>query len=665
MPTMERIPISEWEQHAAYSFQFHTHANATRPATAALAKMKNDDNDNIAPTVSECRSDIDYPTTAQPDADDTPQRPDDTNSSAAACPVANTLRSTTSSSDDDDEEDSDEEIGAMIYASSKTARARRAAAEAEPVQINNSNQSPSYYYEPRSEVRKGKILSASSSKEMASAPKKKHILKSFEQRMDDLRAYKEKHGHVNVKKRDDKSLYDFCIQMRRAHNNPEKSNMLINEERIASLDALGFDWSVTVSEQKTKKTFDQRIEDLRAYKKKHGHIRVKQRDDKSLYEFCYNIRKVGKNPEKSTDRKLALTDDRIASLDALGFDWGYTKVVKSFAQRIDDLRAYKEKHRHVNVKGKEDKSLYLFCGNMRLARNRPEKSTVVLTDDRIASLDALGFDWRAAVEAASVVNNSNQSPSSYEPRSEVGKRKSLSLSNSSSNSEEMESAPKKKRILKSFEQRMDDLRAYKEKHGHINVKKSDDKSLHNFCRHIRRARKNPEKSTVAITDDRITSLDALGFNWTVKKKAATKSFEERIESLRAYKEKNGHVNVKGNEDMSLYNFCTNMRQARNNPDAGRRKLTAKDIASLDALGFDWSVSEQQAAKKSFEQRMDDLRAYKEKHGNLNIKWSEEKSLYEFCYNMRHARKNSEKSKTLINEERISSLDALGFDWRMS
>ena len=104
MPTMERIPISEWEQQAAKP------SHTTPSNNAALAITKFDDNDDIAPTVSECRSDIDSPTTDKPDADDTL---DDTNASAASYPVANTLRSTTtSSSDDADEEDSDEEIGA-------------------------------------------------------------------------------------------------------------------------------------------------------------------------------------------------------------------------------------------------------------------------------------------------------------------------------------------------------------------------------------------------------------------------------------------------------------------------------------------------------------------------------------------------------------------------
>ena len=69
-------------------------------------------------------------------------------------------------------------------------------------------------------------------------------------------------------------------------------------------------------------------------------------------------------------------------------------VIKSFAQRIEDLRNYKEKHGHVKVKQKEDRSLYQFCNNIRQARNYPEKSALSLTDDSIATLDALGFDWK-------------------------------------------------------------------------------------------------------------------------------------------------------------------------------------------------------------------------------------------------------------------------------
>ena len=99
---------------------------------------------------------------------------------------------------------------------------------------------------------------------------------------------------------------------------------------------------------------------------------------------------------------------------------------------------------------------------------------------------------------------------------EARKRRS---SSESINNKEMGSAPKKKPIpKKSFAQRIEDLRAYKKEHGHVNVKGSEDKSLYGFCSHVRRARNNPGKSNTLINDDRIASLDALGFKWTVRER---------------------------------------------------------------------------------------------------------------------------------------------------
>ena len=145
---------------------------------------------------------------------------------------------------------------------------------------------------------------------------------------------------------------------------------------------------------------------------------------------------------------------------------------------------------------------------------------------------------------------------------------------------------------KTFAQHIADLKAYKEKHGHVNVKKSEDKSLNTFLQNIRQARKHPGKSSTLINEERIASLDALGFEWTTSKYVPTaKSFEQRIEDLRAYKEKHGHTNVKEKEDKSLYGYCKNMRLARNNPEkSGLMIINEERIASLDALGFEWRAN---------------------------------------------------------------------------
>ena len=59
-------------------------------------------------------------------------------------------------------------------------------------------------------------------------------------------------------------------------------------------------------------------------------------------------------------------------------------------------------------------------------------------------------------------------------------------------------ATRKRAANKTFEQRLEDLRAYKKKHGHVNVKQSEDKSLYAFCYHMKQARKKPDESTTVI-----------------------------------------------------------------------------------------------------------------------------------------------------------------------
>ena len=90
--------------------------------------------------------------------------------------------------------------------------------------------------------------------------------------------------------------------------------MKLTEERIATLDELGFDWAPISS--RSSDAFMERLQELKAYKDKHGHTKVKESEDKSLATFCYNIRSARRG-----HGSMKLTDARLASLVALGFDW--------------------------------------------------------------------------------------------------------------------------------------------------------------------------------------------------------------------------------------------------------------------------------------------------------------------------------------------------------
>ncbi len=59
--------------------------------------------------------------------------------------------------------------------------------------------------------------------------------------------------------------------------------------------------------------------------------------------------------------------------------------------------------------------------------------------------------------------------------------------------EQEEQAPKARGKNKTFDNRMEDLKRYKEMHGHANVSIPEDKSLAEFCSSVRYAQKNPGK----------------------------------------------------------------------------------------------------------------------------------------------------------------------------
>jgi hypothetical protein len=152
-------------------------------------------------------------------------------------------------------------------------------------------------------------------------------------------------------------------------------------------------------------------------------------------------------------------------------------VYKTTRNKIEELKAYRAEHGHLNVKQRENRILYEFCCRARVARKTPDKSTVKLTADRIAQLDAIGFNW-------------------------VGKRKEVPKITTSS-----------KRMR--FEDKVEELKAYRAEHGHFKVEPKENKSLYNFCHTIRAARKTPDKSNRKLTADRIAQLDAIGFNWDI------------------------------------------------------------------------------------------------------------------------------------------------------
>jgi hypothetical protein len=68
-----------------------------------------------------------------------------------------------------------------------------------------------------------------------------YVTRSFDERIDDLEKYKRTHGHLSMKIHEESSLYHFCLGVRHSILHDGKRKLTV--ERIARLDAIGFEWT--------------------------------------------------------------------------------------------------------------------------------------------------------------------------------------------------------------------------------------------------------------------------------------------------------------------------------------------------------------------------------------------------------------------------------------
>jgi hypothetical protein len=145
--------------------------------------------------------------------------------------------------------------------------------------------------------------------------------------------------------------------------------------------------------------------------------------------------------------------------------------------------------------------------------------------------------------------------------------------------------------------------------------------------------------------------------WNVK-------FEELVE----YKKKYGHCNVPARdpEHKALATFVVDQRTMhRKLREGAPTSIFPERIRRLNALGFEWTVAKTKSL--DFQTRLDQLQAYKRKHGHCNVpqKCSEFTGLGNFVLEQRRRYKLFlAGAKTSMNQERVDALNALGFEWKL-
>jgi hypothetical protein len=149
--------------------------------------------------------------------------------------------------------------------------------------------------------------------------KRRAPIQSFDDRFNDLMAFRAKYGHCNVSYTgENASLGTWCGHLRGSYKKIQSHQMprtKLSDEQIQSLNDAGFKWSLISA-------FDDRFNDLMAFKVKYGHCDVTTRgEDASLGRWCSGLRGLYKKIQNNQKPKRKLSDEQIQRLNDAGFKW--------------------------------------------------------------------------------------------------------------------------------------------------------------------------------------------------------------------------------------------------------------------------------------------------------------------------------------------------------
>ena len=479
------------------------------------------------------------------------------------------------------------------------------------------------------------IQHKSGNKRKRTAPKQ-----SFDDRFNDLMAFKAKYGHCNVSySGEDASLGKWCNILRGSYTkiqNNQKPITKLSDEKIQRLSDAGFKWS---SLRKGVSGFDKHFNDLMSFKAKYGHCNVSHRgEDTSLGKWCSTVRGSYKKMQNNQKPRNKLSDEQIQRLSDAGFKWcrqkRYLASMTTFDERFNGLMAFKTKYGHCDVSYTvEDASLWRWCsvvrGSYKKMQNN-QKPITKLSDEQIQRLSDAGFKW------------------CRQKRAEFTS-------------------------MKTFDERYNDLMAFKTKYGHCDVSYTgEDASLGKWCNIVRGSYtkiQNNQKPITKLSDEQIQRLSDAGFNWSLRKGGSV--FDKHFNDLMAFKAKYGHCNVSQyGEDVSLGQWCNIVRgsyKKMQNNQKPRNKLSDEQIQRLSDAGFKWCRQNKYlASMKTFDERFNDLMSFKAKYGHCDVSYTDEDvSLGRWCSVVRGSYKkiqNNQKPRTKLSDEQIQRLSDAGFKW---
>jgi hypothetical protein len=181
----------------------------------------------------------------------------------------------------------------------------------------------------------------------------------------------------------------------------------ITVERIAQLNAIGFEWSIY--EGTGLKGWHDKFQLLCAFQHEHGHCRVPHSflvDSDNLGHWVNHQKEYYRNHLAGKIGKHAsITEERIALLNGIGFEWSIREGTgldeKGWQRKFQLLCAFQREHGHCRVPKEfviDSEQLGHWVHNQRnqyknymLGKTGTGAS---ITSERISQLYGIGFEWK-------------------------------------------------------------------------------------------------------------------------------------------------------------------------------------------------------------------------------------------------------------------------------
>lgn len=415
-------------------------------------------------------------------------------------------------------------------------------------------------------------------------------------------------GHEDSASYNDKSI-DKPIAV---YSKSEQDILTCNEHKISSIE------SQTLAE----KLWYQRYLELQEFKEQYGHCNVPKTYTPNEHLGRWVSRQRLEFKKYSNGDPSELTSYHVETLKKIGFCWNSKNVNDALWYiRYEELVEFKKQFGHCNVPKTYSPNFSL--GKWVSTQRRKYKKT--LTDDnskfceeRKQALEKIGFKW--------VTSNLNEAL---------------------------------------WQQRYHDLLEFKRQKGHCDVphRYASNLSLGEWVSTQRREfKKKCNGWSSCLTEQRIQSLNKVGFQWIMKKENDV-IWKQRYESLLQFKRQYGHCNVPQrypeNDTLGKW-VATQRREYRKRYDGKTSHLSQSRLEALEKIDFQWQVRVDVPWKKRFEELID----FKKKYGHCNVprNFLHNKALGEWVYSQRRANRTHACEGSYLSDTRKEALQNIGFKW---